>query len=87
MQHAIDMAIIMSVKPDVSVRLRMRRFPKPPYVLDEWEGMSARILSIALFVTFLLYVISIAKDVTNDKESKMRVCMAQADSPRYKYFP
>ena len=76
MQHAIDMAVIMSLKPDVSVELSMTRFPKPPYVLDEWEGVSAELLSIVLFVIFLLYVISIAKDVTNDKESKMRVCVA-----------
>jgi len=76
MQHAIDMAVITSLKPGVSVELSMTRFPKPPYVLDKWEGLSAELLSTVLFVIFLLYVISIAKDVTNDKESKMRVCVA-----------
>ena len=70
------MAVIKVLKPNVDtsrVSILLRRFPHPPYVLDKWRGVSARILSIALFITFLLYVISIAKDVTEDKETKMRV--------------
>ena len=87
MQHAIDMAIITSLKPGVKVTLRMRVFPRPPYVDDSWGVLSVELLSMSLFVIFLLYVMTIAKDVTNDKESKMRVCMAKADSTIYKYFP
>ena len=76
LQHRVDMAIIKTLKPSVDlgrVHVYLNRFPHPPYVLDEWRGDSARILSVVIFVTFLFYIISIANDVTNDKEVKMRV--------------
>ena len=81
------MAIITSLKPGVSVRLRMRLFPRPPYVLDVWTSNSASVLSMDLLVLFFFYIINIAMDVTTDKESRMRVCTAKVDSPRYKQFP
>ena len=81
------MGIITSLKPGVNVTLRMRLFPRPPYVYDGWASGSVAYLSLTVLVPFILFVISIAKDVTNDKESKMRVCMAKTDSPRCKYFP
>ena len=82
LQFGIDMAIIKTLKPTFvqgNIRPVMQRFPHPPYVVDQWESVSTRILSIAVFVTFLVYVMSIAKDITTDKETKMRVCEVAVD--------
>ena len=77
MQHFVDYGIILALNPAANlsnIRLQLNRLPYPPYVQDTWKrdfpGSTAKLIQ----VTYLFFIISITKDVTYDKESRMRVC-------------
>ena len=77
MQHFVDYGIILALNPTANlsnIRLQLNRLPYPPYVQDTWKrdfpGSTAKLIQ----VTYLFFIISITKDVTYDKESRMRVC-------------
>ncbi|KAI0214955.1 ATP-binding cassette sub-family A member 17 [Lamellibrachia satsuma] len=74
-QHYIDFGIIsaLNVSADLGgIQVQINSFPNPPYVADVWKrdfhGSTAKLLE----VTYLFFIISITKDVTYDKECKMK---------------
>ena len=76
LQHAVDFAIMQTLKPAVNlsgIKVKLRKFPFPPHEIDYFElgGM----LEDVLMIIFLLYSVNIVKDVLTDKESKMKVSL------------
>jgi len=79
MQRAVDLSIMSelggtSVEPTlVDVDVRLKSFPYPPYLYDEFGGREMQLsMMIYLFFCFAFVGESICTDIVLEKEKKLK---------------
>ena len=84
LQHNIDIAIIKQLKltanddgtkkPSLDdIKLKLKRFPYPPYINDNFVLVIQQQLPLILMLSFVYSALSIVKDVVHEKERKLKV--------------
>ena len=80
LQYNVDIGIVKALNSSVNTRkinVLMRRFPFPPYERVGTSTISKQgteTLKLLVLLTVVIYGVTIARDVTYDKETGMNVC-------------
>ena len=77
-QRAVDLAIISEFNPSAAaagVSLQMKRQPFPSHRSDPFIKVIQQFLPIFILLNFLVLAPNICKDITLEKEEKLKVCI------------
>ena len=99
LQHNIDIAIIKQLnltaygdkvkasKPSLDdIKLKVKRFPYPSYIDDNFVLVIQQQLPLILMLSFVYSALSIVKDVVHEKERKLKVCLTLKFFPQSNYL-
>ena len=76
LQHRVDIAIIRAINPDAQVndtRVRLKPFPRPPYVHDEWGPAMRGYMGFIVWLLALFYILDIATKMVEEKQANIEV--------------
>ncbi len=77
-QQALDQAIIESINssaPLQDVAITLRRFPYPPYIIDEFMMFMEFLLPFFLILCFGIPTPNLIKDIVLEKENMLKVSL------------
>ncbi|XP_039258738.2 phospholipid-transporting ATPase ABCA3-like isoform X1 [Styela clava] len=91
LMHAVDMAILATVGDENIVDLadgnfRMKRFPYPPYVEDNFLVAISQLLPLLIMLSFLYTALTIVKSVVHEKESKLKEYLMMTGLPNWLHW-
>jgi len=78
LQHALHRSIIKELNPSANlaeVSTYMERFPYPPYTDDFFLIVLQLNFPFFIMLCMIFFALNIPKDVTAEKEKKLKVCL------------
>ena len=77
-QHALHRSVISMLNPSANlsnIDVSMERFPYPAYTDDLFIFVLQRYFSFFIMLCFIFFALNIPKEVTFEKERKLKVCV------------